>query len=97
MESDKFLDTEIGHFRKVFERIMNDCLSLLEELFQLLTDNESEMNDASRIIRLEKLKAEMQNCYAANYSFSQDIRLLTLQRFKEQSEIEMSKTINGVK
>jgi len=97
MESDKFLGTELVYFRKVFERIMDDCLSLLEELFQLVTDNESEMNDASRLIRMEKLLTDMLNCYAANYSFSQDVRLLTLQRIREQSEIDFSKTINGVR
>ena len=97
MESDKFLGTELDYFRKVFERIMDDCLSLLEELFQLVTDNESEMNDASRLTRMEKLITDMLNCYAANYSFSQDVRLLTLQRIREQSEIDRSKSLNGMK
>jgi hypothetical protein len=62
-ESGQFTGPEIIHFKKIVDRLLDDCVGGLVELMMVITSGELEMKDDERILRLEMIRKEMEENY----------------------------------
>jgi len=92
----QFTPAEIEHCSMVFNNLLADCLKNIGELILLITADQFEMKDDERIKRIDVLYADMQNKYAFTASFSEEMGLLSVQRMREQQEVNLSKKLNGL-
>ena len=97
VQSDKnFTAEEINYLKKVFNNLMQACSAVLDELLLATGNNELEMKDGERLKWIDRLYMDMKDKYAFARSFSQQSNVLSVQRSKEQSEISISKKLNGL-
>jgi hypothetical protein len=92
-ENTNFARGEIDYCQTVFDHLLAECLENIEELLLVITSGELEMKDDERIKRIETLWLEMQDKYAFFTSFSNEIKLLSVQRGEEQKEVELSRML----
>jgi hypothetical protein len=95
-ELDQFTLSEIEHCAVVFNNLLSDCLKNIDELVLLVTAGKVEMKDDERLTRIDVLYVDMQNKYGFCSSYSEEMTLLTVQRMREQYEINLSKKLNGL-
>lgn len=95
-ELNQFTPAETAHCEMVFNNLLNDCLENSDELTLLVTSGKIEMKDDERLKRIDALYADMQNKYGFCSSFAEEMTLLTVQRMREQYEVNLSKKINGL-
>lgn len=95
-ESDQFNPDELDYSKAVFERLLEECLKSMDELFLVITSGELQMKDDERIKRIDQLYLDMQDKYAFCKSFSEECSLLAMQRLMEKGEINLSKRLNGL-
>lgn len=93
-ENGQFTVEEIDYCETVFNNLLRECSKTIDELLQVNTSGELEMNDAERIKRIDVLYQDMQNKHAFSASFSEEMAILSLQRLSEKVEIDFSKKIN---
>lgn len=91
-----FDNEEINYFDKVFTVLLDDCVTVTDELTLLLTANELTMSDDGRIKRIDLLYADMQDKYIFANSFSNDINIMALQRSKELHEVATVRSLHGL-
>lgn len=92
---DQFTTGEIEYCSMIIGNLLEDCLKNIDELMILVTDDQLEMKDDERIKRIDVLYADMQNKYAFNALFSEEMALLSVQRMRELHEVNLSKKLNG--
>ena len=95
-ESNQFNPDELDYSKAVFERLLDECLKSMDELFYVITSGELQMKDDERITRIDRLYFDMQDKYAFCKSFSEECSVLAMQRLMEQGEINLSKRLNGL-
>lgn len=95
--SERFTGDEIAYCKKVSDFLMSDCAATIDFLIQTVTSGDWQMKDDERLKRIDELYADMQNKYAFASSFRDELKLLSAQRLREQTEVALSKSINGVK
>lgn len=96
-ESGQFTNEELDYCKKVFDNLLNECLKNIDELMLVITSGELEMKDDERIRRVEKIYLDMQDKSAFTSSFTNEMSVLAIQRLTEQTELNYSKTINGIR
>jgi hypothetical protein len=55
------------------------------------------MTDDERIKQIDRLYADMKEKYAFAENFTNDIKILSLQKLKEKNEVNASRLLNNVK
>lgn len=96
-QSDSFNENEISYINGVFERLMDDCTNVIDELISVTTSGNLEMKDDERLKRIDALYGDMQDKYTFIQGFSNEVKLLAASRIKEQNDIRSSRAINGIK
>lgn len=96
-ESKQFTIQEIEYNRKVFDFLLQECIESINELLSVITPGQLEMKDNERMVRIDKLYADMQDKYTFCNVMSEDMALLAFQRKGEYRDIEKSNLINGIK
>lgn len=96
-EANQFSVEEIEYCKKVLDALLDDCIQSVTELLEIITPDKLQMTDDERLIRIDKLYGDMQDKFTFCNVMSEDIGLLALQRLSEQTEINRSKLINGIK
>lgn len=96
-ETDQITPEELRYSKGVFDFLLAECLKTIDELIAVTASGELQMKDDERLKRIDKLYADIQSKYAFCSTFSEEIGLLSAQRFGEQMEISRSKLINGIK
>ena len=96
-ESNQFTSDELEYSKMVFERLLEESLKNLDELFVIISSGELQMKDDERIKRIDQLFIEMQDKYGFCQSFSDECSVLAMRRFSEQADIQLSKKLNGLK
>ncbi len=101
-ESGQFTNEELDYCKKVFDNLLNECLKNIDELMLVITSGELEsdsyrMTDDERIKRIGKIYLDMQDKSAFTSSFSNEMSVLAIQRLTAQTELNYSKTINGIR
>src|SRR2546428_8941779 len=96
-EFNAFNSGEITYIYRVFERLLEDCADIIEELITVTTDNLLEMRDDERLKRIDALYSDMQDKYSFTQGFSNEAKLLAVQRMKEKNNVATSRTLYGIK
>lgn len=95
--SNAFSNDELTYIRRVFGRLLDDCDKSLDELITITTDGKLEMKDDERIARIDKLYLDMQDKYTFSQSFSNDAKSLAASRIKENTDVQTSRVLQGIK
>lgn len=95
--SEQFTTEEIAYCKNVSDFLLSDCVTTIDFLIQTVTSGDWQMKDDERLKRIDMLYADIQNKYAFASSFRDGLKVLSLQRLGKQTEIDLSKKINGVK
>lgn len=95
--SNAFSNDELSYIRSVFTNLLDDCKKTLEELIAVITDGKLEMKDDERIARIDKLYLDMQDKFIFSRSFGNDATLIAASRIKEQTDIQTSRALQGIK
>jgi hypothetical protein len=89
--------TEAAYIKKVFDRLLEQCQQVLEELSYLVTDGKVQLTDAQRLERINELYADMQVKYTFAYSFSREARILNLTRKRTTTEVNAQNDIHQIR
>ncbi len=95
--SGTFNGDEISYINGVFERLINDCTKVIDELITVTGSGQLEMKDDERLKRIDALYSDMEDKYIFIQSFSNEAKLLAASRIEEQNDIQSSRAINGIK
>ena len=100
-ESGAFNIDELDHCKSVFENLLDKCLENIDELYLVITPGESQpdgyrMTDDERIKRIDQVYADMEEKYSFCRSFSDQCKVLAMQRLNVIYEIKVAKKLNGV-
>lgn len=93
---DLFHGDELDYIKKTFEKLLDNCSGTLEELLLISTDAQLEMKDDQRIERIDGLYRTMMEDYSFCENFSEQIRVLSLSKTKEENEIRQSHVLLGL-
>jgi len=86
--SHEFTRDEIDYIDSVYANMLTACSISVDELTLVTTAGVAEMKDDQRLLRLDKIHADMQDKYAFTLDFINSTQLLALQRAKERTQIE---------
>jgi DNA repair ATPase RecN len=93
----QFTAEEINYLSKVYSNLANQSLKSLEELAMVITAGKLRMSDDERLQAIDKVYDAVVDQFSFLKEFNGNTALLSLQRKAEQSDIELSKRINGIK
>jgi len=97
MKDNLFGEKEANYIFKVFESVLKDCNGIIMDLTAVITSNNLEMKDDERLKRIDALYNSMQEAYIFAQGFSNEIKLLRLQRKKEAADVQTSRILNDLK
>jgi len=92
-KSNMLLSAELKYLSAVFTNLLGECAKNLDELFALITNNETQMKDDERIQRIDKLYDDMKDKQMFTTSFSHSAKGLSIQRLSAQKDIIISKKL----
>jgi hypothetical protein len=92
-----FNENEVDYTLKVFENVLKDCSELIMDLIAVITSNNLEMKDDERVKRIDRLYTDMQDAYVFSQAFGNEVKLLGLQRMKEQSDVQTSRALHDIR
>lgn len=95
--SGSFNGDEISYFNGVFEKLMNECTKVIDELITVTGSGQLEMKDDERLKRIDALYSDMQDKYTFIQSFSNEAKLLAASRTQEQNNIQSIRALYGIK
>lgn len=82
-----FQDGELSYMLKIYQGLLDRSLNNLEELVMVLSDRALSMNDSERLHVIDVIHDEMQEMTIFLRKFSNDSKLLLLQRKKEVNDV----------
>lgn len=82
-----FQDGELSYMLKIYQGLLVRSLNNLEELVLVLSDRALSMNDSERLHAIDGIYDEMQEMTIFLRKFSNDSKLLLLQRKKEVNDV----------
>jgi hypothetical protein len=91
-----FSSTELAHILSVYNRILDASIRDAGRLATVLTGSATQMDDAGRLQMIDATAAETERNYAALRGFTQENRLLSLQRARDQAEVQTMRTLYGI-
>jgi opacity protein-like surface antigen len=93
----QFTPQEIEYVGKVYSNLFNETLKSLEELAMVITAGKLRMSDDERLQAIDRIYEAVVDQYSFLNEFNNNTAILSLQRKSEQTEIKMSRIINGIK
>ncbi|HMO60712.1 MAG: TerB family tellurite resistance protein [Lacibacter sp.] len=96
-EEKSFTLQELEYLGKVYSNLFNESLKNLEELTIIITAGKLRMSDDERLQAIDRVYATVIDQYSFLNEFNNNTALLALQRKSEQTEIKMSRIINGIR
>jgi hypothetical protein len=94
-EDDLFHGDEVEYIKRVFERLIDNCDSILEELLTIITDNQLEMKDDERMTRIDVLYQNILDNHTFCESFGNQTRLLSISRTNDSNDLKTSRDLQG--
>nr|WP_162988734.1 hypothetical protein [Pedobacter schmidteae] len=79
---------EMGYCKKVFDRLVDNCIQVLDELITLTSDNQLELKDDERIKRIDSLYQQTLDDYTICTDFGNEMLYLSNARALEHSDIK---------
>lgn len=95
-QSNAFNGDEQAYIKRVFDRLLEDCETVLDELIAVTTSGELEMKDDERLERIDVLYRDMMDKSTFCQRFSNETRTLAASRTKENRDVQMGRLIHNI-
>jgi hypothetical protein len=92
-----FSPEELAYMGKVYDNLINESLTALGDLTNIITDGILRASDDERLNTIDKLDEEMQNRLHFLRYFNNKSKILALQRAKEKNDLNTIRNIYGIK
>lgn len=89
--SAQFTNVELSYCVNVVNEFLKGCIQVVDDLMLVITSGQLAMTDDERLQRINRIYLIMQERFAFACAFGNDLKLLSTQRFSEQSEINYLK------
>jgi len=96
MRDGHFSADEIEQIRAVFDGIVRESVSVVNQLHLLIDAFVTQMDDGDRLDMINNLSAGIDRNYRQLQGFSQDMMLLSLRRAKDKNDLKMIKQLYGM-
>ncbi len=94
-EDKSFTAEEIKYLGKVYANLFDQSINNLDELSMVITAGKLRMSDDERLQAIDQIYASIKDQFTFLREFNNNTALLSLQRKGEQTEIKMSRRIDG--
>ena len=94
--SGSFTIEEITYLSNVYNNLFNKSLKNLDELLMVITAGTMRMSDDERLAAIDKIFIDMQDKLAFLRDFNNNTGLLSMQRSRENNEVNSSRKLNGI-
>lgn len=88
---------ELDYIYKIFTNLLIASTADLDQLIQLITENELAMKDDERLKRIDAIYSSIQDKYSFAQRFSEEAKLLAINRTKANYNIQASRKLYGIK
>lgn len=95
-QDDLFHGDEVDYIKRVFERLIENCDTNLDELLTIVTDRQLEMKDDERTQRIDMIYQNMLDNYAFCESFSNQIKVMAVSKAAELKEAKNIRILSGI-
>ncbi|TXJ24946.1 MAG: TerB family tellurite resistance protein [Chitinophagaceae bacterium] len=92
-----FNSDEIEYMGRVYGRLFDASLKNLDDLFTVITANKLRMSDQERLSAINKIFLDMEDKLTFLRHFNNSNAVLSLQRAKEQKEVDNMRQLEGIK
>ncbi|WP_333887401.1 hypothetical protein [Sphingobacterium siyangense] len=96
-KSDLLNKKENRYIALVFERLIENCSHILDQLDDVALSGNLTMKDDERLDRINQLHMEMADNYRFAYHFKNQVVTLAASRLQEQREVTNSNSLFGIK
>lgn len=96
-EGGYFNPDEIEYMARVYGRLFDASVKNLDDLFTVITANRLRMSDEERLSAINKIYLDMEDKLTFLRYFNNSNAILSLQRAKEQREVDNMKRYEGIK
>jgi len=97
-KSDKhFSADEIDYMRNVYSHLFDESVKSLNDLITVITAGKLRMSDDERISAIDHVWDEVQDQYGFLKAFNNGTALLSLQRQKDEQDVDVSKQLFDIK
>lgn len=95
-QDDLFHGDEADYIKRVFERLIENCDTNLDELLIIVTDGQLEMKDDERVQRIDMIYQSMLDNYTFAENFSSQTKILAVSKAAELKEAKNSRVLIGI-
>ncbi len=95
--SRQFTVAEIEYLGNVYANLLKESLKMLDELVTVVTAGKLRMSDDERLQAIDRIHDEVLEQYTFLNEFNNGTAILSLQREKEQMDIDLMRKIHGLK
>ena len=92
-----FTTDEIEYMDKVYDNLFNESVKKLDDLITVITAGKLRMSDDERLNAIDNIWGEVQNEYSFLKDFNNSTALLSLQRQKDEQDVDVSKKLFNIK
>ena len=95
-DGDFFNGNELAYVGKVYDKLLEDCERILNDLEAVVTDGQLEMKDDERMERIDMLHANMTDNYIFCKHFGNSTKVLAVSRSKEKMDVQNGRALRGI-
>ncbi len=92
-----FSSSELDYISKVYSGILDESVKNLDQLFIVINSFQTQMSDAERLELINAAGGRMETNYQDLKTFNRENMILSLQRAKEQGDVDAIKKMYGLK
>ncbi|MBS1511640.1 MAG: TerB family tellurite resistance protein [Bacteroidetes bacterium] len=92
-----FRQEEIDYIARVYSNLFKQSLQHLDDLATVLTANQLRMTDDERLKRIDQIYSGMQDKMVFLRHFNSNTSILSIQRSKEKSDVDIIQKLHDVK
>ena len=96
-QNKQFTTTEIKNIGNVYNNLFKESLQQIDELALVITSGKLRMSDDERLQVIDRVYDRITDQFAFLQEFNNNTMVLSIQRTKEQQEIELSRKLRGIK
>jgi len=96
-ESKNFTVAEIEHLGKVYSSLLNEGIKCLDELAMIITAGKLRMSDDERLQAIDRIYSRIVEQFSFLKDLNNSTAVLSVQREKDQQELELSRKVYGIK
>lgn len=95
-QGDLFHGDEVDYIKRVFERLIENCDTNLDDLLKIITDGNLEMKDSERMARIDIIYNDILDMYNFSESFSKETKILAVSKATQIQEAKKSRVLHGI-